>query len=151
MLVTAHLKARETARDAPRRLRWKLELVKGLYEGGLGREDILQLFRFIDWVLALPVDLEQRFLSELQQWEEGRKMAYITSVERIGIEKGLQQGMQQGQRQGEAALLVKLLERRYGPLPGWAHERIEQAERDQLEEWGLRVLEAGSLDEVLRD
>jgi hypothetical protein len=171
VLVTAHLKARETARDSQRRLRWKLALVKGLYEGGLGREDILELFRFIDWVLTLPAELEQRFLAEIQDWEEERKMPYVTSAERIGIEKGIQQGIkqgieqgikqgieqgieqgiQQGARQGEAALLIKLLERRFGPLPRWASERIERAERPLLEEWGLRVLEAGSLEEVFRD
>jgi hypothetical protein len=143
VLVTAHLKARETTHDSQSRYRYKLELVKQLYDRGFGREDVLQLFRFIDWVLTLPVGLDARFLSELQEWEEARKMPYITSVERIGIEKGIQQGA----RQGEAALL----ERRFGPLPRWACERIEQAERTLLEEWGLRVLEAGTLEEVFRD
>jgi hypothetical protein len=151
VLVAAHLRARETVRDAAGRLHWKLALVKGLYEGGFGREDILQMFRFVDWVLTLPAELEQRFLAELEDWEEERKMPYVTSAERIGIEKGIQQGIQQGTRQGEAALLVKLLERRFGPLPPWASERIEDAERALLEEWGLRVLEAGTLEEVFRD
>lgn len=121
-------------------------MVKQLYERGFGREDALQLFRFIDWVRALPAGLDRRFLSELQEWEKTGKMPYITSVERIGIEKGIQQGMQQD----EAALLVRLLERRFGPLPGWACERIEQAEQALSEEWGLRLLEAGSLEEVFR-
>ena len=159
VLVAAHLKARETARDSQGRLRWKLALVKGLYEGGFSREDILQLFRFIDWVLTLPAELERRFLTEIEEWEEERKMPYVSSAERIGIEKGIQQGIeqgiqqgiQQGARQGEAALLLKQLERRFGPLPGWARERIEQAEQALLEEWGLRLLEAGSLEEVFRD
>jgi hypothetical protein len=30
---------------------------------------------------------------ELAWYEEGKKMSYVTSVERIGIEKGIQQGM----------------------------------------------------------
>ena len=81
-----------------------------MYEGGFSREDILQLYRFIDWVLTLPAELEQRFLTEIQDREEERKMPYVTSAERIGIEKGIQQGIQQGTRQGEATLLIKLLE-----------------------------------------
>jgi hypothetical protein len=40
------------------------------------------------------------FWEELSQYEEAKKMPYVTSVERIGIEKGLQQGIQEGERQG---------------------------------------------------
>jgi hypothetical protein len=48
-------------------------------------------------------------------------------------------------------LLVKQLERRFDVLPRWACERIEQAEQVLLEEWGLRLLGAGSLEEVFRE
>jgi len=61
----------------------------------------------------------------------------------------LQEGRQEGRQEGEAALLLRLLERRFGALPGWARERIATADTVALEEWGLRVLEAGSLDDVL--
>jgi hypothetical protein len=46
-------------------------------------------------------------------------------------------------------LLMRLLERRFGALPDWAKERIAAADSVALEEWGLRVLDAGSLDDVL--
>ena len=55
-----------------------------------------------------------------------------------------------GRQQGEAALLLRQLERRFGALPGWASDRIAAADTAALEEWGLRVLDAGSLDDVLR-
>jgi len=69
-----------------------LSLVKGLYDQGFRREDLLELFRFIDWLLALPEDLERRFDEEITHYEEEKQMTYITSVERIGIQKGIQQG-----------------------------------------------------------
>jgi hypothetical protein len=72
-------------------------------------------------------------------------MPYITSIERIGIEKGLQQGFQQG----EAFMLTRLLTRRFGPLPDWATERLAQASREELEQWAERVLEAQRLEDVL--
>ncbi len=53
-VMMAHLKAQETRKEMTNRLEWKLSLVKGLYEQGFRREDILELFRFIDWLLALP-------------------------------------------------------------------------------------------------
>ncbi|MEO5347365.1 MAG: DUF4351 domain-containing protein [Magnetococcus sp. YQC-9] len=52
-------------------------------------------------------------------------------------------------RECEAAMLTRLLQRRFGNLPSWATERIAQADLATLEEWGLRILEVGSLDEVL--
>jgi hypothetical protein len=61
----------------------------------------------------------------------------------------LQEGRQEGRLEGEAALLQRQMERRFGALPGWARDRIATADTIALEEWGLRVLDAGSLDEVL--
>lgn len=59
--------------------------------------------------------------------------------------KGMERGEARGILKGEARLLVRLLERRFGPLPSWARERIAAAEA-QLEAWGEAVLTAGSLD-----
>ena len=60
----AHLKAKETRQDSEVRKRWKLYLTKQLYEKGYQREDIINLFHFIDWVMKLPEELETSF------WEE---------------------------------------------------------------------------------
>ena len=50
---------------------------------------------------------------------------------------------------GAVIVLLRLLERRFGALPGWAKDRIATADSVALEEWGLRVLDAGSLDDIL--
>jgi predicted transposase YdaD len=63
--------------------------------------------------------------------------------------KGRQEGELKGILKGESALLIRLLERRFGTLPGWAHDRVAAADAAALEEWSLRVLDAASLDEVL--
>ena len=95
-IVMVHLKAQETRGDDGARQRWKLSLTRRLYEQGYGREDVLRLFRFIDWVMQLPEELEEIYWQEVRAYEEVEEMPYITSVERIGIKKGMQQGMQQG-------------------------------------------------------
>ena len=43
--------------------------------------------------MRLPKDLEKNFLEDLDKYEEKDKMRYVTSVERIGIEKGRQEGL----------------------------------------------------------
>jgi hypothetical protein len=53
---------------------WKLRLVRGLYERGYSREDIQQLFRFIDWLMELPEDLDEQFRQDVQQFEEEKQM-----------------------------------------------------------------------------
>jgi uncharacterized protein Smg (DUF494 family) len=59
----AHLKTKETKRDAEARKEWKFRLTRRLYEQGYERQDILNLFRFLDWLMALPEGLKQAFQS----------------------------------------------------------------------------------------
>jgi hypothetical protein len=92
-VVMAHLKAQETRNDAQERFSSKLYLTRRLYEQGYEREDVINLFRFIDWVMSLPQELEQDFWREVIQLQEDRQMPYITSIERIGIKKGIRQGL----------------------------------------------------------
>ena len=66
------------------------------------------------------------------------------------LQEGRQEGEQRGRREGEAALLVRQLERRFGVLPGWARDRVATGDTGALEEWGVRVLDASSLEDVLR-
>lgn len=57
-MIRGHLRAPATRRSPSQRLQGKIELVKGLYRFGLAREDVLELLRPLDWLLALPVELE---------------------------------------------------------------------------------------------
>ena len=92
----AHLQAKATASNRTERKQQKLILVKRLYELGFERDSIIILFRFIDWMLTLPTDLAQEFWQEYSSFEESKQMQYVTSVERIGIEKGTRKGLLQG-------------------------------------------------------
>ncbi len=85
-------------------------------------------------------------------------MRYVTSVERLAIERGMQQGLQQGLQQGEikgklegeSVLLERLLAKRFGsPLPDEISARLRAATTDQLESWADRVLDAPTLEAVL--
>jgi hypothetical protein len=62
-----------------------------LYEQGYERRDILNLYRFIDWLLELPEGLELAFQQEIEQFEQERQMTYISSIERNAEQKGRQE------------------------------------------------------------
>ena len=111
VIIMAYLKALRTKKNLKDRLWWKLHLVKRLYEKGYIEQEILELFRFIDWLLILPEDLENSFGQTLIEYEEEKKMPYITSIERIGIKKGLEQGLEQGLEKGLERGLEKGLEK----------------------------------------
>jgi hypothetical protein len=165
-VVRAYLKARETAKDPSERLAWKWRLTRELYLRGLDRTTVLNLFRFIDWILQLPAELEQDLKERIERFEAERKMPYVTSIERLGMEKGhreglqrgleqgLEQGLQRGHREGRQegarAVLQRILIHRFGPLPDWATARLTEAELNELELWSEAALNAASLEEVFQ-
>ena len=61
-------------------------------------------------------------------------------------QEGLDEGMQRGKLEGEAEVVKRLLTKRFGPLPGWAVERLESASANDLERWAEGIFEAGSLE-----
>ncbi len=88
IITAAHLKTKTTKGNPQERYSWKWSIIMALYERGFSPENILQLYRLIDWFMILPEDLSKRFIENLTEYEEERKMPFITSAERHGIEKG---------------------------------------------------------------
>jgi hypothetical protein len=87
VVVMAHLKAQETRNDGQQRKLWKFTLTRSLYEQGYERQDILNLYRFVDWLLELPEGLELEFQQEIEQFEQERQMTYISSIERMAEQR----------------------------------------------------------------
>ncbi len=164
ILLMAHLKTQDTQGKPAERLQWKLCLVKTLYQKGFGKQDILEIYRFIDWLMVLPDELNQQFDDDMMTYEQEIKMPYITTTERAGIkkgmqlgfiegeqrgiQKGMQKGMQKGEQLGEIKLLKRQLTRRFGSLPDDIERRIDSAPSAELELWADRVLEAQSLSDI---
>ena len=89
----AHFKAVETAGDNENRCQWKVSLIKKLYRSGYEKQDVIWLFNFIDWVKALPEELEEKLWTEIQKIKEEKKVVYISSsvsiVNKGEIEEGV--------------------------------------------------------------
>ena len=121
-----------------------------LYERGYGKQDVIDLFCFIDWLLVLPEDLEEEFAQELHEYEKEKTMQYVSSIERIGFKKGKQQGVQRGMQQGESTMLVRQMERKFGQVSKEVKQKIEAADSDTLLEWGEKILSASTAEDVFR-
>jgi hypothetical protein len=66
-------------------------------------------------------------------------------------EGGLKQGLAEGQKKGEVLILMRLLERKFGPLSEEQRNRLEAADVDTLLDWSERVLTAHSIEEILQN
>jgi len=124
IVVRTHLKGIETRRAPKKRLRWKIDLCKALYEAKYSKKDVQELFRFMDWALALPEPLELQFDQFLNEYEELKKMPYVTSIERRGIERGRQAGQQEA--------VIDILQTRFKRVPQTLVKTIQNVEDTSL-------------------
>lgn len=131
--------------DHEQRRFWKFYLIRHLYERGYGRQDILNLFHFIDWLMQLPRDVEQALWQDMIQLEAERKMQYITSLERISIQKGLEQGRQEG----ALHLLLRVLTHRFGEVPAVVQAQLQKLSAEQIDELVDLALTYQSLPEFV--
>ena len=150
-VVMAHLQAKATTSEAEgrrfayrtERKQQKLTLVKKLYELGFERDSIIILFRFIDWMMTLPADLAKEFWQEYSDFEESKRMQYVTSVERIGIEKGTRKGLLQG--------IDTCLQLKFNAMHQELVEEISQIQDNEQLETILTALKTVNTVEELRE
>lgn len=64
-------------------------------------------------------------------------------------QEGEQKGKQEGKLEGESNLLRVQLTHRFGKLPKWVIAQLESADAETLEKWGLRLLNADKLEDVV--
>jgi hypothetical protein len=143
VVIMAQLQA-QANHDAHIRLASKTALTRLLYQFNYSRKDVLRLFRLIDWIITLPPELDDAYTHEVDLIEQEQKMAYVTSIER----RGIRQGMQAGQLKGSVAVLHTQIERKFGPVPEWAQERIDAADAATLQQWALNILDARTIEKV---
>ena len=88
LFAHTQIEALRTAGDPEGRYRDKWLLVHSLLDLGYNAGQVREIFRLIDWMMHLRVDLEARFERGLAEFEEERAMPYVTSVERIAEARG---------------------------------------------------------------
>ncbi|MEO5368561.1 MAG: DUF4351 domain-containing protein [Magnetococcus sp. DMHC-1] len=147
IVILAHLTGKQTKNQPTERFQQKMRITRMLYERGFSRQQIVDLFRFIDWVLSLPEELDNQFWVNLSNFEENKEMPYITSVERIGHKRGKEEGRQEE----KSSVLLRIFRRRFLDLPGWVEPKVHAASLDTLDAWIDRAIDARSLNDVFGD
>jgi ATP-dependent protease Clp ATPase subunit len=101
-------------------------------------------------MLALPPELEQSFRTDLERFEEARRMPYVTSTEKLAREEGHNEGHKEGVAEGLQIAILKLLELKFKKLPA-KHERKLRSIREieRLGELLQAANDAETIDEAL--
>lgn len=118
-----------------------------------------EFFAVLDWMMRLPEELEAKLWRDIEEIEGERKVKYVTSIERLAIERGRQLGMEQGiergiekgRVEGSVGVLRRLLTLRFGALSAEVVERLGQATAEQVDQWAERVISAETLEDVFRE
>ena len=128
-LAVQRERPRRRYRDNTFRFELKRRLMREVVEARPPQPDeeqrILRLLAFLDWLVALPTELESLFFDETESARGADVMPYVTSWERMGIKKGLEQG-QRGREQGlqlgelreKHTVLKRLFDRKFGLQTG---------------------------------
>lgn len=155
-VTVATLMARETRRKPGCRFAIKILLASLLYERGWDAQRVITTMRVLDWMMALPDELQRSFERQINYLEGEKKMPYMDSWWRrgvaeglaSGIERGLEQGLERGHVAGLKQALEGLLRARFGNVPEDAESRIAEASPEQLGQWCVAVLSARRLEDV---
>lgn len=107
-------------------------------------EDLPLRQAFMAWFHLMLDPEETRAVPELSDFKEFREMLQDT------IERWRQQLRGQGERAGEAKVLLRQLERKFGPLDSKTRTRVRKAGSRRLLEWADRFVTAECLEDVFR-
>jgi Domain of unknown function (DUF4351) len=143
IVTMAHLKTKATHNDPESRKTWKFRLTTMLYDRGYKKQDILELYNFLDFMMTLPESLSQQFDTELEAFEETKKMKYVTTIERRAEARGLKIGQDQTR-----SFVQRLLTRRFGDLQEPIGVQIASLTVDQLEALGEALLDFTSIEDL---
>lgn len=143
-VTLAHLQTMEAGRSDNRRMDTKYRLMKLLFEQGYGKQEIRDLFLFIDWILLLPPVLEQQLQERVATLTEGKNMEYISSWEQIALERG--------EIKGRVETILRQLRIKFGELSSEIEERLKAInDVERLDEIADGLIVADSLDDLALD
>ena len=92
-------------------------------------------------------DLEEvnAMLAErVEEWTKNWKQQGLQE----GLQQGRQEGRQEGQQQGLQESFMRLLSKRFGPVPSDVTQRVNNAPPEQITRWFDQAIDAPSLDKV---
>jgi hypothetical protein len=139
-----HWQTIKTSKDKKQRVNEKLTLIKHLYKKGFSKQDIINLLRFIDWVMVIPKEVEPLFDQKLEKYEKEKQMYYITQLQRPSYEAGIKEG----EKKAHSKLLSRQIAKKFNSQVRRESPRLRHLTTDDLMELADNIFGFNSLDAV---
>lgn len=161
LFVAAHLETMRTKREPFARLAAKCTLTEILCGCGWEQERVARMLDLLDRLMLLPPPLDALYRQHIRNLKGKRMLTLMQRLRRdeirrvlergtsLGMRRGVRAGRAAGREEGRRALLVDLMQKRFGPLPEHAIARLQAASRGEVQRWTERFCDANSLDELL--
>jgi hypothetical protein len=98
----------------------------------------------------MPIDLDIREHAVLGPMIIEAELQAELKGELKGELRGELKGELKGERKGELTVLRRQIEKRFGAIPSWAAEQLDSRSTAELEELSVRVLDAQSLEDLMK-
>ena len=152
LLFLARLRQAEPDEVLAAIARWT-RLLDELAAAADARATLPALWSYLLEVTEVPAEALRSVVSEASDPELADSiMSTANKLRAEGEAKGEVRGEAKGEARGEATgrikLLLRMLQARFGTLPAEVTERIRSASTDDLDRWGVRLMDASALDEV---
>ena len=127
----------------------------------LARGGVRRMREIVRKANALPEVERQRVLTQmvilagLRGVSEGLTMelknmgVYVEIEKNVFLKELRDSALAQGKAEGMGFLLQSLLESKFGPLPRWAVNRVQNAAAAHVETWAQKVFRSDTLEEVI--
>jgi predicted nucleic acid-binding protein len=148
IIVMAHLKTKATTGKLQQREQWKWRLIRGLYDRGFERNQIIKLFEIIDNMMTLSTELQQSLESKIKQFEEEKTMPLVSNMELRGRKIGEEIGKEIGALQNARDFVKTVLKARVGEISLDIEQYLNEVSvLSKLEEIVKLAATANSLEE----
>ena len=109
--------------------------------------------KYIDFIdIYADLDENERNSYEREYPEEAEIMSgFAERFIQQGVQQGKHEGRQEGRQEGEAAMLLRLLQLKFGAVPEALRRKVESADPQTRLEWSDRVLTASSIEQVISE
>lgn len=155
LVVLAHLRALKARRSPELLFSEKVRLIRQMAQQGYNKEDIANLYKVVDYLMALPKDLEERVDAIVREVAREQKITKLTNLERFalrrGARQGLQKGLQRGIQQGLRKSILTILRTRFGRVPRHVQRMLKEIRSiSDLERLNIESVKSATLEEFER-
>lgn len=146
LLALLHRDAQATRGQPEERMRRKIARFRTFLRKGYRAADLHHLIRFLDQLLRLDPMMNEQVRATMYhiEKEELGMTTFVTSFEELAAKEGEVRGIVKGQ----SALVLRQLERRFGPLPSEVQQGVAALSSDELLALGEALFDLASMDDV---